>query len=64
VLAQLHLQVVADRSGLDEADQTVGEVWFLGPCGHPDGQPAGGDVVDDGAPAVRGGDAGGDEPLV
>ena len=64
VLAQLGLEVRVDRSGFDEADQAVGEVRFLGPGGQPDGQPPGGDVVDDGAAAVGFGDAVGDEPLV
>ena len=62
--AQLGLQVRVDRSGVDEADQAVGEDRCLGPGGQPDGQPPGGDVVDDGAAAVGGGDAVGDEPLV
>ena len=62
--AQLHLQIVADRAGLDEADQAVGEVRWLRLGGEPDGQPAGGDVVDDGAAAVGGGDAVADEALV
>ena len=64
VLAQLGLEMGVDRSGFDEADQAVGEVAFLGPGGQPDGQPPGGDVVDDGAAAVGFGDAVGDEPLV
>ena len=53
-----------DRSGFDEADQAVGEVGCLGAGGQPDGQPPGGDVVDDGAAAVGFGDAVVDEPLV
>ena len=64
VFAQLGLEVRADRSGFDEADQAVGEVGFLRPGGQPDGQPPGGDVVDGGAAAVGFGDAVGDEPLV
>ena len=64
VFAQLGLQVRVDRSGLDEADQAVGEVRCLGPGGQPDRQPPGGDVVDDGAAAVGFGDAVGDEPLI
>ena len=36
----------------------------MGPGGQPDGQPPGGDVVDDGAAAVGFGDAVVDEPLV
>ena len=64
VFAQLGLEVRVDGSGFDEADQAVGEVAFLGPGGQPDGQPPGGDVVDDGAAAVGFGDAIGDEPLV
>ena len=64
VFAQLGLEVRVDRSGFDEADQAVGEDGFLRPGGQPDGQPPGGDVVDDGAAAVGFGDAVGDEPLV
>ena len=62
--AQLGLEVRADRPGLDEADQAAGEVPFLGPGGQPDGQPPGGDVVDDGAAAVGVDDAVVDETLV
>ena len=64
VFAQLGLQVRVDCSGFDEADQAVGEDWFLRPGGQPDGQPPGGEVVDDGAAAVGFGDAVGDEALV
>ena len=64
VLAQLGLEVALDRSGVDEADQAVGEVRCLGLGGQPDGQPPGSDVVDAGAAAVGFGDAVGDEPLV
>ena len=53
-----------DGAGFDEADQAVGEVGFLGPGGQPDGQPPGGEVVDDGAAAVGFGDAVVDEALV
>jgi hypothetical protein len=64
VLAELGLKVRVDRAGFDEADQAVGELALLGPGGQPDGQPPGGDVVDDGAAAVGFGDAVGDEPLI
>jgi hypothetical protein len=64
VLAQLGLQVWVDSSGVDEVDQAVGEVWCLRPGGQPDGQPPGGDVVDNGAAAVSLGDAILDEALV
>ena len=64
VFAQLGLEVRVDRSGFDEADQAVGEVRCLGPGGQPDGQPTGGEVVDDGAAAVGFGDAVVDEALV
>jgi hypothetical protein len=64
VPAQLGLEVRADRAGLDEADQAAGEVRFLGPGGQPDGQPPGGQVVDDGAAAVGVGDAVVDEAFV
>jgi len=55
---------LTDRSALHEADQAPGEVLFLWPGGQPDGQPAGGDVIDDGALAVGGGDAVVDQALV
>jgi len=64
VVAQFGLEERVDGSGVDEADQAMGEVWCLGPGGQPDGQPPGGEVVDDGAAAVGVGDAVGDEPLV
>jgi hypothetical protein len=64
VFAQFGLEKRVDGSGVDEVDQAVGEVWCPGPGGQPDGQPPGGDVVDDGAAAVGFGDAVGDEPLV
>jgi hypothetical protein len=64
VFAELGFEERVDRSGVDEVDQAVGEVAFLGPGGQPDGQAAGGDVVDDGAAAVGFGDAVIDEPLV
>jgi hypothetical protein len=64
VFAQFGPEEGVDRSGVDEVDQAVGEVGCLGPGGQPDGQPPGGDVVDDGAAAVGFGDAVVDEPLV
>ena len=64
VPAQLGLEERVDGSGVDEVDQAVGEVAFLGAGGQPDGQPPGSDVVDDGAAAVGVGDAVVDEPLV
>ena len=64
VNAQLGLELVADRSGLDEANQTPGKVRFLWLGGQPDGQPPGGDVIDDGPPAVSGRDAVVDQALV
>ena len=62
--AQLGLQLRADRAGVDEADQAAGEVGVLGPGGQPDGQPPGGDVVDEAVPGVGDGGAVADEPLV
>ena len=62
--AQLGLERRADRSGLDEADQALGEDRVLRPGGQPDGQPPGGDVIDGAAPGVGGGGAVVDEPLV
>src|SRR6202035_280793 len=64
VPAELGLEVGVDGAGFDEADQAVGEVALLGPGGQPDGQPSGGEVVDDGAAVVGCGDAVVDEPLV
>ena len=58
------LSVRVDRSGFDEADQAVGEDRCLRPGGQPDGQPPGGDVIDDAAAAVGVGDAVVDEALV
>ena len=55
--AQLGLERLADRSGLDEVDQALGEDGWLRPGGQPDGQPPGGDMVDGAAPAVGCGDA-------
>ena len=52
VVAQFVLQMRVDGSGVGEADQAVGEVAFLGAGGQPNGQPPGGDVVDDGAAAT------------
>ena len=62
--AQLGLERRADRSGLDEADQALGEDRGLRPGRQPDGQPPGGDVVDGPAPGVGCGGAVADEPLV
>ncbi len=62
--AQLGLQRRADRSGLDEADQALGEDRGLRPGGQPDGQPPGGDMVDGPVPGVGCGGAVADEPLV
>jgi len=64
VLAQLGPEVGVDGAGFDEADQAVGEVPGLGPGGQPDGQAAGGEVVDDGAAAVGFGNAVVNEALV
>ncbi len=64
VFAQLGLEEGVDCPGFDEVDQAVGEVACLGAGGQPDGQPSGGDVIDDGAAVVGFGDAVGDEPLV
>ena len=64
VFAQLNPEVRVDRSGFDEADQAVGEVRCLGSGGQPDGQPPGGEMIDDGAPAVSGSDAVIDQALV
>jgi hypothetical protein len=62
--AELGFQGRGDLSGLDEADQAAGEGGWLGAGGYPDGESAGGDVVDAAAAAVRGGDAVADEALV
>jgi hypothetical protein len=64
VLAQLVFEMGVDRSGFNEADQAVGEVLLLGAGGQPDGDPAGGDVIDDGAAVVGFGDAVVDELVV
>jgi hypothetical protein len=64
VFAQLSLEVRVDRAGFDETDQAVSEVRCLGAGGQPDGQPPGGEVIDDGAPAVSGSDAVADQALV
>jgi hypothetical protein len=55
--AQLGAQVLADGAGLDEAHQAAGEGGWLGVGGEPDGEAAGGDVVDGFAAAVGVGDA-------
>ena len=62
--AQLGLQRRANRSGLDEADQVLGEVRCLRPGGQPDRQPPGGDMIDWPVPGVGCGGAVVDEPLV
>ncbi len=64
VFAQLGLEIRVDRSGLGETDQAVGEVRCLGTGGQPDGQPPGGEVIDDCAAVVGVGDAVGDETFV
>jgi hypothetical protein len=64
VPAQLFLQVVADRPGADEPDQAAGEALFLRPGGQPDRQPPGGDMINDGALAVRYCDSVVDQALV
>lgn len=64
VFAQFGLEEWVEGSGVDEVHQAVREIWCLGPGGQPDGQPPGGEVVDDGAAAVGVGDAVVDEPLV
>jgi hypothetical protein len=64
VFAQLVFEMGVDGAGFDEADQAVGEVLLLGAGGQPDGDPAGGDVIDDGAAVVGFGDAAVDELLV
>jgi len=46
VNAQLGLEGRADRSGVNEADEGLGEDGWLRAGGQPDGQPAGGEVVD------------------
>ena len=60
----LGLERRANRSGLDEADQALGEDRCLRPGRQPDGQPPGGDVVDGPAAGVGCGGAVADEPLV
>jgi hypothetical protein len=62
--AQLGLERLADRSGLDEVDQAPGEDRCLGPGGQPDGQPPGGDMIDGAAAGVGLGGAVVDETLV
>lgn len=62
--AELAFELVADAAGVDEPGQVAGEVRFLGLGGKPDGQAAGGDVIDEAIAAVRGGEAVGDEPFV
>jgi hypothetical protein len=64
VLAQFGPEERVNGSGVDEVGQAVGEVLLLGAAGEPDGQPPGGDVVDDGAAVVGFGDAVVDELLV
>jgi len=62
--AQLGLERLADRSGLDEVDQAPGEDRWLRPGGQPDGQPPGGDMIDGAAAGVGFGDAVADETFV
>src|SRR5712691_7009079 len=64
VEAQLGLQRLADRAGLDEADQAAGEDRCLRAGRQPDGQPPGGNVINRTAPAVRRSDTVVDETLV
>ena len=54
VESQLCFERVADCSGLDEADQALGEVRVLRPGSQPDGQPPGGEVIDGAVPAHYG----------
>jgi hypothetical protein len=56
--------VPGDRAGLGEGSQGAAERRGLGAGGEPDGQAAGGDVVDGGAAGVGGEQAVADEVLV
>jgi hypothetical protein len=62
--AQLGLQRGGDLAGVDEPDQAAREGGWLRPCGHPDGQPPGGDVINAVAAAVSGVNAVADQTLV
>jgi hypothetical protein len=62
--AQLGLKCRADRSGLDEADQALGEDRCLRPGRQRDGQSPGGDMLDRPAAGVGRGGAVVDDPLV
>ena len=62
--AQLGLERLADRPGLDETDQAPGEDRCLRPGGQPDGQPPGGDMIDGAAAGVGFADAVADETLI
>ena len=62
--AQVVVQVAGDGAGLGEGGQGAGERGRLGAGGDPDGQAAGGDVVDGGAAGVGGEQAVVDEVLV
>ena len=62
--AQLRLEWLAHGSGLDEAVKAPGEDRFLLTGRQPDGQAAGGEVVDGAPPAVSGSDAFIDQALV
>ena len=62
--AQVVAQVAGDGAGLGENSQGAAEWCGLGAGGDPDGQAAGGDVVDGGAAGVGGEQAVVDEVLV
>ena len=62
--AQLGLERLADRSGLGEAGEALGEGRCLRPGSQPDSEPPGGDMIDGAAPAVSGGDTVVNETLV
>ena len=62
--AQVVAQVAGDGAGLGEEGQGIGEGLGLGAGGDPDGQAAGGDVVDGGTAGVGGEQAVADEVLV
>jgi hypothetical protein len=51
--AQLGLERRANRPGFDEADQALGELRCLRPSGQPEGQPPGGEVIDDACPGCQ-----------
>ena len=62
--AQLCLERLADRSGLGEAGEALGEERCLRPGSQPDSEPPGGEVIDGATPAVSGSDTVADETLV